>query len=152
MPQSKPPRKRTPAKKSTKADQNDIMADLDRAYSECYSMLSETAKFAPYLTTKELVEAGDVEQTHDNSKILSRDTIQMRSELDAIRADTPKKINSNNPNHLVRGLSIGDRYQEWQEKYQRAILPTLERLGDLLKDAAGNLDATKQEEKVDDNA
>jgi len=151
MPKSKPPRKkvRTPVP-STK--QNTIMDDLMSIDRECRNMLAETARFSPYLTNRTLVQAGDVEQIHDNSKILARDTMQMCRELDAIRADIPKRIYPDRPSHVMRGLSIGDRYTEWREKYERAILPTLERLGTLFKDAAENLNAQTKETVADDNA
>jgi hypothetical protein len=151
MPKSQAPRKRVKSPEKPKVNKNQIMDDLKSIDSECQSMLSETARFSPYLTNRDLVEAGDIEQIHDNSKILSRDTMQMKAELDSIREATPKRIHPDNPNHVMKGLSIGDRYNEWQEKYQRAILPTLERLGDLLKDAALKLDQ-KKEVKSDDNA
>ena len=151
MPKSKPPRKKVRTPSADRSKSNNIMNDLQTIDRECQNMLAETAKFSPYLTNRELVEAGDVEQIHDNSKILSRDTMQMKTELDNIRASVPKRIHTDNPNHVMKGLSIGERYNEWQEKYQRAVLPTLERLGDLLKAAAENL-GKKEEGKVDDNA
>lgn len=154
MPKSKPPRKkiRTPEKtRPTKRNGNTVVDDLKTIDRECQNMLGETAKFSPYLTNRSLVEAGDVEQIHDNSKILSRDTMQMKEELDVIRNQVPKNIHTDNPSHVMKGLSVGEQYNEWQEKYQRAILPTLERLGDLLKVAAENM-KTNDEVKVDDNA
>lgn len=151
MPKSQAPRKRTKSPEKPKSDSNRIMDDLQSIDRECQNMLNETAKFSPYLTNRKLVEAGDIEQIHDNSKILSRDTIQMKADLDVIRASIPKRIHPDKPSHVMKGLNIGDQYNEWQEKYQRAVLPTLERLGDLLKDAAAKLD-TKEEVKSDDNA
>lgn len=151
MPKSQAPRKRVKSPAKKRDDNNQIMEDLKSIDKECQNMLNETAKFSPYLTNRELVESGNVEQIHDNSKILSRDTLQMKADLDAIRESIPKNIYPDNPNHVMKGLNIGDRYNEWQEKYQRAVLPTLERLGDLLKEAAGNMEK-KEEVQSDDNA
>lgn len=136
MPKSQAPRKTARSEPKTKKKSNQIMDDLVSIDQECETMLAHTAKFSPYLVNRDLVEAGQTEKIHDNAKILARDVMVMKTELDTIRAKFPKRIHTDNPTHVIRGMEIGEDYNAWQEKYSRAVLPTLERLGDLFKDAA----------------
>lgn len=143
MPKSKPPRKKSSPGVYSKPSKNSIMKDLNRLDAECERMLEATAQFAPYLTNRELVAAGDYEKINDNASILARDTVQLKGQLDAIRADKPKRLNPEYPNDVMAGLSIGERYSEWQDNYERAVLPTVERLSALLKDASDQLGKAK---------
>lgn len=160
MPKSQAPRKTVRTAPKSKKKSNQIMDDLMSIDRECENMLAGTAKFSPYLVNRDLVEAGQTEKIHDNAKILARDVMTMKSELDAIRSKLPKRIHTDNPTHVMRGMEIGEDYNSWQEKYSRAVLPTLERLGELFKEAAEVLgkkndpDAAEiiEEVKTDDNA
>ena len=136
MPKSQAPRKTARSEPKTKKKSNQIMDDLMSIDKECENMLGHTAKFSPYLVNRDLVEAGQTEKIHDNAKILARDVMTMKDELTAIRVKMPKRIHTDNPTHVMRGMEIGEDYNAWQEKYTRAILPTLERLGDLFEEAA----------------
>jgi GTPase SAR1 family protein len=152
MPVSKPPRKKQPSPPSAngarKPKKDEIMRDLRRLDRECQEMLTQTARFSPFLTNRELCEAGDIEAIENNAKILSRDTIELRNQLDAIRADIPRSLNPNKTDDVMKGLELGERFSEWQEKYQRAVLPTVERLGTLFEDAGKNLN----DKRAEDNA
>lgn len=152
MPKSQPPRKTARKNVPSKKKSNQIMDDLMSIDRECEKMLGHTAKFSPYLVNRELVEAGETEKIHDNAKILARDVIVMKQELDDIRATMPKRIHTDNPSHVIRGMEIGEKYNAWQEKYSRAVLPTLERLGELFKEAAAEHGKITEEKKTDDNA
>lgn len=155
MPKSQAPRKTARSEPKTKKKTNQILDDLKSIDRECETMLAHTAKFSPYLVNRGLVEAGETEKIHDNAKILARDVIAMKNELDDIRAKFPKRIHTDNPTHVIRGMEIGESYNAWQEKYSRAVLPTLERLGELFKDAAAAYNdpahVTTKEVKSDDN-
>jgi hypothetical protein len=159
MPKSQAPRKSARSEPKPKKKNNQIMDDLMSIDKECEKMLGQTAKFSPYLVNRDLVEAGQTEKIHDNAKILARDVMSMKVELDEIRVKLPKRIHTDNPSHVMRGMEIGEAYNAWQEKYSRAILPTLERLGELFKEAAETLgknadsDAAEiiEEVKSDDN-
>jgi hypothetical protein len=120
------------------------MNDLKRMDSECQNMLKETARFSPYLTNRELVEAGDIEQINNNASILSKDTMQLRKELDDIRLKIPKQLNPNKTDDVMLGLQLGEKYSTWQESYERAVLPTIQRLADLFKKAAVNLSGKEE--------
>ena len=160
MPKSQAPRKAARTEPKPKKKGNQIMDDLMSIDKECENMLAETAKFSPYLVNRELVNAGQTEKIHDNAKILARDVMTMKSELDHIRTTLPKRIHTDNPSHVMKGMKIGESYNAWQEKYSRAVLPTLSRLGELFKEAADELgkqnspdiDTSTDEVKTDDNA
>lgn len=145
MPKSKSPRKKTSPGVYRKPSKNSIMKDLHELDKACEEMLASTAQFAPYLVNRELVEAGDVEKIENNAKILTRDTIQLKTELSEIRREIPKKLNPEKPDDVMKGLSLGEKYNTWQENYQRAVLPTVQRLGDLFQDAAEQLKAKQKD-------
>lgn len=107
MPKSKSPRKKTSPGVYRKPSKNSIMKDLHELDKACEEMLASTAQFAPYLVNRELVEAGDVEKIENNAKILTRDTIQLKTELSEIRREIPKKLNPEKPDDVMKGLSLG---------------------------------------------
>lgn len=139
MPKSDPPRKKSSPGVYRKPSKNSIMKDLNRLDAACDNMLDATAQFAPYLIDRELVSSGDIEKINDNASILARDTIQLKTQLTEIRRQRPKRLNPEYPNDVMAGLSIGERYSEWQEQYERAVVPTIERLSALIKEASENL-------------
>lgn len=144
-PVSEKPRKRKPQKKASpnKRNRANIMDELSSLHAACMSMLQNTARFAQLLTNKELVDAGDMEQIRDSSTILSNDMLRFRNQLDKIQASTPKKINPNNPTDVMAGLNVGAEYNNWQETYNRAMTPTIDRLSRLLEEASQNLEQQK---------
>jgi hypothetical protein len=144
MPKSKPPRKKTSPGVYTKPSKNSIMKDLRELDNACEEMLSATAEFAPYLVNRDLVEAGDVEKIENNAKILTRDTVQLKTDLTSIRREVPTKLNPEKTDDVMLGLSIGEKYNSWQENYQRAVLPTVLRLSELFKAAAVRLKEKKE--------
>lgn len=146
MPKSKTPRKKSSPGVQKKPTKGSIMKDLERLDTECQKMLAETAKFSPYLTNRDLVAAGDYEQINNNASILSKDTIQLRNELDDIRKQIPKKLDPNKTDDVMKGLQLGEQYSSWQESYERAVLPTIQRLGELFKKAAENLNGKSSSE------
>lgn len=139
MPKSQPPRKKSSPGVQRKPTKSGIMNDLKHMDTECQNMLKETARFSPYLTNRELVAAGDYEQINNNASILSKDIMQLRNELDDIRKQIPKQLNPNHTDDVMKGLQLGEQYSSWQESYQRAVLPTIERLADLFTKASANL-------------
>lgn len=141
MPKSQPPRRKSSPGVQKKHVKNDIMDDLQRMDTECQNMLKETARFSPFLTNRALVEAGDLEQINNNASILSKDTMQLRTELDHIRKHIPKQLNPDITDDVMLGLQLGEEYRTWQESYERAVIPTITRLGELFKKAAESLDS-----------
>lgn len=137
MPVSKPPRKKKPVK--LPEAKTNTLSELKELQGNCYAMLAATAQFSPYLRNQELVNAGDIEAISSYSKILTRDIVQMRTELDNLVGNTPKKLNPHNGDDMMKGLMLGESYTHWIEKYERVISPTIMALKDLLVDAGNAL-------------
>jgi hypothetical protein len=142
MPVSKNTRKNGKPRKVNKTivSKHDLARELKDMDLASVKMIEQTAKFAPYLVNKELVAAGDSEQIQNNSSILSRDMIQMKLELNKIRADTPDNLNVKDSEHVMVGLRLGELYSQWHDKYEAVILPTVICLGELFTAAATELE------------
>lgn len=144
MPVSQAPRKKKPGK--ARNPKTTTMKELKDLQANCYAMLAATAQFSPYLRNQALVNAGDIESISNYSKILSRDIVQMRTELDNLIGNTPAKLNANDGEDMMKGLMLGESYAHWIEKYERVIAPTIQSLTSLLVDAANNLKAQSGED------
>lgn len=145
MPKSqKPSRKKKPQTARLNA-QNPIMRDLLSIDTECRALLAQTSRIAPFLMSKELVLAGDVQKINDHAQILSRDMASMKDELETIRSSIPANINPSRPRDVTLGVNLGMQYQEWQDRYQRSVIPTINVLTELFAEAAKVLEEQRNE-------
>ena len=109
-------------------------------------MIAHAAELTPYLQNKELVNAGDKEQISTQAQILSRDLKNIRHELELIRAARPRDIDPEDPEDISLTLDIGQRYENWQNRYLEVLMPTITRLNDLLIEANENFHRQNQDQ------
>lgn len=139
MPVSDPPRKRKPQKKA-KNTKSSIQGDLTQLDTNCKDLLMKAASLHPYLKNRELVEAGDSEYITDAASILARDVQQCNDRLNEIREMWVPKFDMEDPEHVALGLNIGGQYEEWIDNFLGSVAPNIDRLSELLVDAAKSLE------------
>lgn len=107
----------------------------------CQAMLYETTKIHPYLTNNDLVNAGDTQRITALAQMLSNDVAQLSQELHTIEKRLPLDQGSQaiqEYDHMVL-LSIGDEYNNWQDRFIGNVIPTFQELKVLLQEAAETL-------------
>ena len=154
--QSKPTRSYPEPPKGSKRwreqQREKILNDLNELDRKCQNMIAHAAELTPYLQNKELVNAGDKEQISTQAQILSRDLKNIRHELELIRAARPRDIDPEDPEDISLTLDIGQRYENWQNRYLEVLMPTITRLNDLLIEANENFHRQNQNQDLSGSA
>lgn len=131
--------------KKEQKEQSSLLKEVQDLDASCRDLLSKASALSPYLVKTDLIQAGDIEQINNYAQMLTRDTIEFKNQLDAIRASIPRDLNNDDPDDIALAIEIGEHYQSWQERYQRVVVPTIEQLSQLLQQAAKNYDEKNRE-------
>lgn len=109
-----------------------LLDDLHEVHRSCQDMIRTTGAISLLVKNEVLVKAGNEESIVDHLKILARDLEAMSKELAIIKDDIPGILNDKDPSHLMLGLSLGQRFQEWQLNFDRLLTPTEDLIRSLL--------------------
>lgn len=116
------------------------LKELDRA---CLDLLQHPAQLSSYLMDQELIAYGNYQQIEQQAKVMANDLAEFKDQLDGIRACVPSDLDIEDPEDIRKGLEISEWYQDWQDRYQRTVLPIVYDLIQLLQTAGENRDRAK---------
>jgi hypothetical protein len=121
---------------------NQAYLELRQISRRCHAMLYETTKIRPFLSDRELIQAGDSERISSLAQMLSKDISQLTNELRAIEGRLPldKGAEALKEYDAMKLIAIGDEFNSWQDRFIGTVIPTFQDLVEQIQAAAAQLD------------
>jgi len=101
--------------------------DLERVYLECRALSVTPAQVLPLLKdSTKLAKVKNPAALVDRAKVLSKDVAHYNERLESIHTKhAGQNGSSDDPDTLMKALSIGEEYQEWLQAFQTVVMPVV---------------------------